>query len=104
MDPRPRPLVSATELAAELSPDRPEDRRPVLVDVRWTLGSSAQANRARDHLPCTPAVLATMRQRALDEIDPNGTRSACLGSDQTQTIVGTLEYQLGIDLFTWTHG
>lgn len=54
MDTRPQPLVSATLLAAELSADRPADGRPVLVDVRWALGTSAQDNRteyAEGHLP-----------------------------------------------------
>jgi thiosulfate/3-mercaptopyruvate sulfurtransferase len=49
-----RPLLSARELAAELSPDRPEEQRPVVVDVRWSLGSPAEANRAEYaevHLP-----------------------------------------------------
>ncbi len=54
MDTRPQPLVSVTELAAELAPDRPEAGRPVLVDVRWALGSPAEANRVEHeeaHLP-----------------------------------------------------
>lgn len=49
-----RPLVSAADLAAELSPDRPEASRPVLVDVRWSLGTPPERNRAEyleGHLP-----------------------------------------------------
>lgn len=54
MSPTTRPLVSAADLAVELSPERPAARRPVLVDVRWALGSPADANRAEyleGHLP-----------------------------------------------------
>jgi thiosulfate/3-mercaptopyruvate sulfurtransferase len=45
-------LVTAQGLAAELA--GPEGSRPVLVDVRWALGSGTEANRAaylQGHLP-----------------------------------------------------
>ena len=54
MQTRSHPLVSATDLAAELAPDRLETERPVLVDVRWTLGTRPEQNRAEyaeAHLP-----------------------------------------------------
>ncbi len=52
--PATSPLVSAADLAAELAPERPAAQRPVLVDVRWSLGSSPDANRGEyleGHLP-----------------------------------------------------
>ncbi|GGK61486.1 sulfurtransferase [Ornithinimicrobium pekingense] len=48
------PLVSAGDLAAELSADGPATPRPVLVDVRWSLGTAPEDNRAAylaGHLP-----------------------------------------------------
>lgn len=54
MDTAPTPLVSAAELAAALSPDHLPDERPVLVDVRWALGSTSEENRTaylEAHLP-----------------------------------------------------
>ncbi|MGO0578006.1 sulfurtransferase [Ornithinimicrobium panacihumi] len=44
------PLITPTDLAAQLSGDAP----PVLVDVRWQLGTGVEANRAdylKGHLP-----------------------------------------------------
>jgi thiosulfate/3-mercaptopyruvate sulfurtransferase len=67
------PLVSAADLAAELSADRPQSSRPVLVDVRWSLGSPPEANRAEyleGHLP--GAAFLDLDSGLSDPVAPDG--------------------------------
>lgn len=67
------PLITADRLAVEL--DRPEDdvERPVLLDVRWSLGAGTEANRAAylaGHLP--GASFLDLETQLSDPVAPDG--------------------------------